>query len=79
MFGASFLLGATLLLVAVLLEAPNSFPWDSATSIAMLATSGVLWIAFFINERIVSSDKYRPEPIFPWHFLHNRVWMGTLL
>ena len=78
-FGTFFLLGATLLLVTVLLEAGTSFSWSSGASISLLVISAVLWILFVINERFVSSENRRPEPIFPWRFFFSRAWMGTLM
>ena len=77
--GAFLLLGATLLLVTVLLEAPNEFAWLSKTAIVLFVLSGVLSLLFLVNERIITSDGWRPEPIFPWRFLFNRAWMGTLI
>ena len=77
--GAFFLLGATLLLVTVLLEAPNEFSWHSTTAIVLFVLSGVLGILFLLNERVVTGNNWRPEPIFPWRFLFNRAWLGTLI
>lgn len=77
--GAFLLLGATLLLVTVLLEAPNEFSWHSKTAIALFVLSGVLGLLFLLNERMVTGDSWRPEPIFPWRFLFNRAWIGTLI
>ena len=77
--GAFFLLGATLLLVTVLLEAPNEFSWHSTTAIVLFVLSGVLGMLFLLNERVVTGDNWRPEPIFPWRFLFNRAWIGTLI
>ncbi len=77
--GAFLLLGATLLLVTVLLEAPNEFSWHSKTAIALFVLSGVLGLLFLVNERVVTGDNWRPEPIFPWRFLFNRPWIGTLI
>ncbi|EKG16605.1 Major facilitator superfamily domain general substrate transporter [Macrophomina phaseolina MS6] len=77
--GAFLLLGATMLLVAVLLEGGVSIAWSSATSIVLFVVSGVMWIAFVTNEWFLTSDKFRTEPIFPWRFLQDRAWMGTLL
>ncbi|KAF6221940.1 hypothetical protein HO133_001908 [Letharia lupina] len=77
--GAFLLLGATLLLVTVLLEAPNEFSWHSKTAIALFVLSGVLGLLFLLNERMVTGDGWRPEPIFPWRFLFNRAWIGTLI
>jgi Na+/melibiose symporter-like transporter len=77
--GAFLILGATLLLVAVLLEAGTSFAWNSATSIACLVVSAVMWILFLLNEKVLTNDQYRQEPIFPWRFISNRPWIGLLL
>ena len=77
--GAFLLLGATLLLVTVLLEASNEFAWASDTAISLLVVSAILWVLFFINERIVTGDEWRAEPVFPSRFLVNRPWMGILL
>lgn len=77
--GAFLLLGATLLLVTVLLEAPNEFSWHSKTAIALFVLSGVLGLVFLVNERMVSNESWSPEPIFPWRFLFNRAWIGTLI
>lgn len=79
LFGAFSLLGATLLLVTVLLEAPNQFSWHSPTAITLFVLSGVLGILFLVNERVVTGDNWRAEPIFPWRFLSNRAWIGTLI
>ena len=77
--GAFLLLGSTLLLVTVLLEAPNEFSWHSTTAIVLFVLSGVLGILFLLNERVVTGDSWRLEPIFPWRFLFNRAWIGTLI
>ncbi|KAJ8070672.1 hypothetical protein OCU04_001043 [Sclerotinia nivalis] len=77
--GAFLFLGASLLLVIVLLGAGSQFAWNSATSISLLVISGVLWILFVWNEWLVTDEKRRPEPIFPWRFVVNRKWMGGLL
>ena len=77
--GAFLLLGATLLLVTVLLEAPNEFSWHSTTAIVLFVLSGVLGLLFLLNERVVTDDNWHSEPIFPWRFLFNRAWIGTLI
>ncbi|KAF5877909.1 putative mfs multidrug transporter protein [Botrytis fragariae] len=77
--GAFLFLGASLLLVTVLLGAGNQFAWHSATSISLFVISGVLWILFVWNERLVTDEKKRTEPIFPWRFVVNRKWMGALM
>ena len=54
--GALLLLGATLLLVTVLLEAANQFSWYSMTAIAFFVLSGVLDLQFLKNKRIVTGE-----------------------
>ncbi|CAF9905284.1 MAG: hypothetical protein ALECFALPRED_000206 [Alectoria fallacina] len=61
--GALLLLGATLLLVTVLLEAANQFSWYSMTAIAFFVLSGVLDLLFLKNKRIVTGE----------------AWIGTLI
>lgn len=41
--------------------------------------SNHLWIAFLLWERRVTLLSECIEPVFPWRFLRNRVWMGMLL
>ncbi|PVH98544.1 MFS general substrate transporter [Periconia macrospinosa] len=77
--GAGMLLFGSLLLSAGLLESGKTWEWRSAPAICILVIAGVLFIAFFAWERLVSSDRWTQEPMFPWKFVHNRVWMGVLL
>jgi len=78
-FGALLLLSASILLVAALEEGGVRFSWNSAVVITFFAVSGVLWLLFFVWEWFVSREGSAIEPIFPWRFFSNRVWMGTLL
>lgn len=77
--GAFLLLGASLLLVTVLLGADTQFSWHSTTAISLLTISGVFWILFVLNEYAITNDKKIIEPMFPWRFVANRKWMGVLL
>ncbi|KAF1835914.1 MFS general substrate transporter [Decorospora gaudefroyi] len=78
--GATLLLAAALLLSTGLLEGGIQWEWNSAPSIALLTISGLLWIAFFWWERLVTmKEEWPQEPMFPWRFIHNRQWMGVLL
>lgn len=77
--GAALLLGATVLLVTVLLEAGIEFAWKSGTAIGLIILSGILFVAFMWNEKVMSNEKRTQEPVFPFRFLSNRPWMGTLL
>lgn len=77
--GAFLLLGATILLVTALLEGGSEFAWKSGTAISLIILSVILFIVFLVNERLVTRESRRQEPVFPWRFLFNRAWMGTLL
>lgn len=68
-----------MLLVAVLLEGGISIAWHSATAIVLFVVSGLMWISFIVIERYFTQNEHRTEPIFPWRFVQNRTWMGTLL
>lgn len=80
--GGTLLLLATLSLVAGVEEAGLSHSWDSAFVIAMLVVSGVFWIIFMLWERYITKRDSVPgavEPVFPWRFVQNRVWMGMIM
>ena len=80
--GSTMLLLATLSLVAGVEEAGLSRSWDSAFVISMLVVSGILWIAFLLWERHITKSDSLPgavEPVFPWRFVQNRVWMGMIM
>ncbi|KAH8797018.1 major facilitator superfamily domain-containing protein [Hyaloscypha sp. PMI_1271] len=78
-FGAALLLAASFLLVTPLLQVSAALNWHSPTTIALLALSVAFWIAFLGWEWYLSRSNWVQEPIFPWRFVHNRVWMGVLL
>jgi MFS family permease len=77
--GCFLLLSACMTIVAVLLEGGISIAWNSAAAIALFVVSGVVWILFLINEWFWTKRDRILEPIFPWRFMRNRAWMGTLL
>lgn len=78
-FGAFLLLGASILVVAALQEGGVRFEWNSAIIIAFLTVSGIFWSAFFVWEWFASRENSTVEPMFPWRFFSNRIWMGTLI
>lgn len=77
--GGFSLVAATVLLVTGLDEANEQYAWRSAFTIAVLTISGVLWILFVVWERWVTLNAGIREPVFPWRFFQNRVWMAMLL
>lgn len=77
--GCFMLLIATLFLVTALEEADTEFAWKSGFVISLLAISGVAWVLFLLWERRITSNPKRQEPVFPWRFLQNRVWLGMML
>lgn len=79
LIGGFLLLGASILLTAALQEGDVSFPWKSSAIIAYFVVSGILWILFVAWSRYCSRPSSNIEPMFPWQFFGNRVWMGVLL
>ncbi|KAL3458394.1 MFS general substrate transporter [Aspergillus heterothallicus] len=77
--GAFALTAATVLFAAGLNEADEEFTWRSAFTITVLVLSGLLWIFFTLWERRVTLKAALVEPVFPWRFFKNRVWMAMLL
>lgn len=77
--GAFFLLSASFLITAVLLEVSTRFAWSSAFTICLLVIGILLYLAFFAWERLISSRKGKQEPMFPWYLARNRMWMGVAL
>ncbi|KAF2689042.1 MFS general substrate transporter [Lentithecium fluviatile CBS 122367] len=77
--GCFLLLAACMTIVAVLLEGGISIAWNSGAAIALFVVSGIVWIAFLANEWFFTKRDRTLEPIFPWRFMHNRAWMGTLI
>ncbi|KAL4860850.1 major facilitator superfamily domain-containing protein, partial [Aspergillus spectabilis] len=77
--GASMLLVATTLFVTALEEANQGFEWDSAFIITLIVISGLAWILFLTWERRVTLHSEYVEPVFPWRFVQNRVWVAMLL
>ncbi|KAF2821599.1 MFS multidrug transporter-like protein [Ophiobolus disseminans] len=79
--GSALLLLATLSLVPAVEEAGLSHGWRSAFTMTLLVTSEILWILFFLWERQVTRNKDMAgvtEPVFPWRFVQNRVFVGML-
>ncbi|KAF7858860.1 hypothetical protein EAF04_008902 [Stromatinia cepivora] len=74
---AFLILSASFLLVAALLEASTSFKWSSPAILVILVLWGIIWILFFLWEWHLSR-KSEQEPMFPWRFVKNRVWLGML-
>ncbi|RDH15403.1 MFS general substrate transporter [Aspergillus niger ATCC 13496] len=79
LLGSSLLLVATILLVTALEEANEEYTWNSAFTIVLLIISGLAWIAFLLWERRVTLYSKHIEPVFPWRFVCNRVWVRMLL
>jgi hypothetical protein len=77
--GVFLLVGAILFLVTALLEASTDYSWSSPLTITFLVLSAILWPSFVMWEWLVTKDSWSLEPVFPFRFLLNRVWMGMLL
>lgn len=79
LIGAFAMTAATVLLAAGLNEVDEEFAWRSAFTIVVLVLSGLMWIFFTLWERQVTLKVTLVEPVFPWRFFTNRVWMAMLL
>ncbi|KAM3069259.1 hypothetical protein ACMFMG_010770 [Clarireedia jacksonii] len=79
--GAILLLAATFVIVTPFLEVSIDYAWSSATVIVLLVFGGVLWPLFLSWEWFISRTKRlgHLEPFFPFHFVHNRLYMGVVI
>lgn len=77
--GFFLFLAACLLLVTALQEAGIDYLWSSPLIITFLTLSVVLFVAFFVWQRIIGHRDTLIEAVLPWRFMKNRVLMGTFL
>ncbi|KAL3473808.1 major facilitator superfamily domain-containing protein [Aspergillus californicus] len=82
--GASLVLAASMLLIAALQEGNLSYGWSSPVIITFFVISGVLWIAFFTWEWLLSrhaatNRTTKIQPMLPWRLTQNRVFLGVAL
>ena len=77
--GAFLVLAASVLFVSALEEGGTEYPWKSSVVLSLLCLSVVLWILFFLWQKVASDRGDAREPILPWRLLTNRFTMGFLL
>lgn len=79
--GTVLLLGASLLLITALQLAGDQYAWSSSVVVALLVIAAILFASFFTWEYMISNKPRRNlrEPVFPWRFFSNRVWLMMLL
>lgn len=77
--GFASLLTASILLIVALEEAALEGKWQSPMIICFLIISGLLVIGFLCWERFIIRENSIQEPVFPWRFVKNRVFMGILM
>lgn len=77
--GSLLLLVGSFTLLTALLEANVSFKWSSGAIIALLVVAVISWAAFFGWEWYITGANTRQEPLCPWSFFQNRVWLGILM
>lgn len=81
-FGRLDIIGTTSLLVFIMLlivglEGVSEFePWVSARVLAPILISVVALAVFLWYERLITMRE-RPEPVYPWRFVVDRVIMAT--
>lgn len=77
--GAALLLAASIFLVTALQQVETGIPWGAASIVVLLALSPVCFVAFLLWERFVTKRERSMEPVFPWRFIEDRVWMGMII
>ena len=77
--GAVLLLGGSIFLIAALQEVNNGEHWNAPTIIVLLVLTGPFWIAFLAWERRITRALSQIEPVFPWRFVEDPVWMGMIV
>ncbi|KAM7186123.1 MFS general substrate transporter [Naviculisporaceae sp. PSN 640] len=85
-FGGFVLLLGTLLVVSAFEEAGLGFGWLSPFVVNMLVLSIFVWGLFIWWERRVTfrlidpgNTTWTTEPVFPFHFFSDRIWLGMSL
>ncbi|KAH8433184.1 uncharacterized protein LDX57_010817 [Aspergillus melleus] len=77
--GFSILLATSVLLIVAIEEAGIAFSLDSAIVVVFVTLSAALFGAFLVWEWYLYKSRLSREPVFPWQFTKNRVFMGTCL
>ena len=77
--GAFLVLAASILFVSALEEGGTEYPWKSSVVLSLLCLSVILWILFFLWQKVASGRGNAREPILPWRLLTDRFTMGFLL
>ncbi|OTB06974.1 hypothetical protein M426DRAFT_257371 [Hypoxylon sp. CI-4A] len=77
--GAFLMFTALALLISGLEQAATLLRWTSATVIAPICVSAVVWVAFFASQWYFTHPRSRVEPVFPWRFCQSREMMGLLV
>ncbi|KAI1807116.1 putative multidrug resistance protein fnx1 [Daldinia bambusicola] len=77
--GAFLMLAALALLISGLEQAASKLYWSSATVIAPICVSVVVWVAFFASQWYFTRPTSSIKPVFPWRFCQDREMMGLLV
>ena len=77
--GTTFLLAASVFLVAALEQTGIDQSWHSPIIITFLVFSGVFWLLLLVWERYMGQMKIEQRFVFSWRLVQNRLFMGLLL
>lgn len=59
-------------------QAAEGYSFSSNVVLPLLVFSGMFWIATLLWQWFIDGREL-PEPVFPWRFVTNRVYMGMIL
>ena len=77
--GTLLFLSATLFLVTGLQIVGLKVAWTSAGVLTLLVLAAILWPAFLSWEWYVTNKASVTEPVLPFRFVKNRVWIAMIL
>ena len=77
--GFFLLMAACMLLITSLEEGGTEYSWTSATVLATLIVSIVLFVLFLLWQRYQFRRTTKQEAVLPWNIVTDRVTLGTLL
>ena len=80
LLGATLLLAASVFLISALQKAADGMAWNKPLVLVLIILSVPAFAGFLLWERYVTlNGRERPEPVFPWRFVTNRVRLSLIM